>query len=100
DGDRKESADDASSGLGHGERLDLELEVPRLEARQLQQVPDEVRHRADDAQAALEEVALDLRFGDLAAEDQLEVAAEARQRRAELVGNDRHEPRPFGLGGT
>ena len=47
--------------------------------------------------AALEELALDGRVVDVAGEDQLEVPAEAGQRRAQLVGDRRHEPVALGV---
>ena len=94
DRDRQQARGDLGAGLGDRERSDLEVDRPRLQPRQLQQVADEVGHRADDRAAPLEEVVLDLRIEDLAAEDQLEVAAQPRERRPQLVGDGRDERRP------
>ena len=100
DRDRQQARGDLGAGLGDRERPDLEVDRPRLQARQLQQVADEVRHRADDRPAPLEEVVLDRRIEDLAAEDQLEVAAQPGERRPQLVGDGRDEGGPLGVAGA
>ena len=51
----------------------------------------------DDPAAALEELALHGRVVDLVVEDEVEVAAQARERGAQLVGDGRHEARPLRL---
>ncbi len=86
--------------FGDGERPDLEAQRPGLEAGDLQQVADELAHRADDRAAPLEELAFDGRVVDLATEDQLEIAAQAGQRRSQLVGHGRDEGRSFDVAGS
>ena len=92
EGDRGQARDDPGAGLGHGERRDLQAERARLEPRQLEEVSDEVAHRADDVTAPLEEVSLVDGVLHLPAEDELEIAGQAGQRRAHLVGDVGNEP--------
>ena len=76
----------------------LQRHRPGLEPGQLQQVADQRVHRGDDRPPALEELALDIGVVDPAVEDQVEIARQAGQRRAQLVGHGRDEAGALGLG--
>ena len=79
--------------------LDLEAQVPGLDPAQLQQVADERRHPLHDAAPSLDELAADLGIVDRSVGEQVQVAAQAGQRRAELVGDHRHEALALALAG-
>ena len=85
------------AGLGQRDRLDLQAEAARLEPAHLEEVADEGRHPLDDPPAALDELVPDLGVVDGAAGEQVEVAAEAGQRRPQLVGHDGDEPLALAL---
>ena len=92
DRDRQEARGDAARRFGHGERLQLQLERARTPSRDSsRRSPTSSLIDPTIARLRDQEVALDGRVVDLAAEDQLEIAAEAGQRRPQLVGDGRDE---------
>ena len=86
--------------LGERERPAIDGHRAGLEARQLQQVADEVRDRRDDPATALHELALDGRIVDRIGEDQVQVPGQAGQRGPQLVGHRRDERRALGFPGA
>ena len=89
-GDRVEAVHDAGrasaseNGRDRGQR-------PGLEAGELEQVADELGDGAHDAATALQELALDGRVVDRVRRGSVEIAGQAGQRRAQLVGHGGHE---------
>ncbi len=90
-GGRKERRQAPLAGLGERDRLEPQAKAARLEPTQLQEVADEGRHSLHDASTAFDELGSDLGVGERPVGKQVQVAAEAGQRRPELVDHRRHE---------
>ena len=95
--DRQEAGGHGGHHLGDREGRALELQRARFEARELEEVTDESRHRADDRATALEELTLHCGIADASLEDQVEVAGQSGQRRPQFVRHGRHESLALGL---
>ena len=96
--DRHQGGFDGVQRLRHREWLRLERHRPGVDARQLEEVADELGHRADDGTSALEEFPDDVLVVNLTVEDQVEIARQPRQRRPQLVGDGGDVCRPLRLG--
>ncbi len=91
-GDRPERVDGALDEVGHVLWLDLEVDATGLDARDVEHVVDEL----DEAVGVLlddrEELLLDVvDLAGIAVQDEVDVALDRRQRRAQLVADRRDE---------
>ena len=88
------------AGLREREGSDREAEAPGFDAAHLEEVADQLGHPIRDPAATLQELALHPGVRDAAVEEQIQVAAQAGQRRPQLVRHHRHEPGPFCVAGA
>ncbi len=98
-GEGRERGEGALADLGQRTGLDLEAQAARLDPAHLEEVADEGRRPLHDAAAALDELPRDLRIVQRSPREEIEVPAQAGQRRPELVGDHRHEPVALALPG-